>query len=98
MKTLFIVLFPLLSHAGFQWLYTEKIEAEKNCKTRYANTLIQQRSCILGVTVYGDARGWQGINTTRDQAQNSCSELCTGAMDNLAFCRAGCQFGRNSDK
>lgn len=95
---LFIALYIPLSYGGFQWTYAEKIAAETRCSDGFGANIPRNRACLLGVTAYGDARGWQGINTTRDQAQNNCNTLCSGADTLSTYCQNGCQFGRLEDQ
>jgi hypothetical protein len=85
------------SYAGFQWKYDEKIAAETRCSDGFRQNIPRNRACLLGVTVYGDARSWQGINTTRNQAQTNCNTLCSGADALSTYCQNGCQFARAED-
>ena len=99
MKILLIALITTSqTFAGFQWLYGEKIAAETVCRQRFISPVQRTSACLLGVTAYGDARGWQGIETTRSQAQTACQTLCAGAGELTVYCRNGCQFGRDADK
>lgn len=98
MKFLFLIAFFTNSYAGFQWTYGEKIAAETRCSDGFRQNVPRNRACVLGVTVYGDARSWQGINNSRNQAQNNCNTLCSGADALSAYCQNGCQFARSEDK
>jgi hypothetical protein len=98
MKILILILFLSPSFAGFNWLYAEKIAAEDNCKDRFFQNVPRSRACILGVTTYGDFRGWQGLNTTRNQALTACQTLCQGASALSTYCQNGCNFGRIADQ
>lgn len=98
MKFIFLIAFFTNSYAGFQWTYAEKIAAETRCLDGFRQNILRNRACVLGVSVYGDARSWQGINTTRNQAQNNCNTLCSGADALSTYCQNGCQFARIEDK
>ena len=99
LKFFLFILFSISQlHAGYLWTYEKKIAAEGACSQRFVTPVNRNRACFLGVRAYGDARGWQGINTTRNQAQSACNTLCTGAGDQRTYCQNGCQIGRDSDK
>ena len=99
MKFFLLILFSISQlQAGYLWTYEKKIAAEDACSRRFINPVQRTRACFLGVTAYGDARGWQGIDTTRNQAQSACNTLCGGAGDQTNYCQNGCQIGRDSDK
>ena len=85
------------SYAGYLWSYEEKIGAETKCNDRFRTNVPRTGACFLGVTAYGDARGWQGINTSRNQALSGCQKLCAGAGELLVYCQNGCQFGKDVD-
>ncbi|MFI5391946.1 MAG: hypothetical protein ACHQYQ_11345 [Bacteriovoracales bacterium] len=98
MKILILILFLSPSFAGFNWLYAEKIAAETNCRDRFFQNIPRSSACILGVTAYGDARGWQGINTTRNQALSGCQNICNGTGVLFPFCSNGCTFAKTVDQ
>jgi hypothetical protein len=98
MKYIFFSLLISPSFANYNWAYAEKIAAETRCNDRFFQRADRSKACILGVTAFGEARGWQGSNVTRNQAQTRCQSLCEGSGNLSNYCQNGCQFGKAEDQ